>query len=308
MAQITASLVKQLRDKTGAGMMNCKKALIETDGDMENAIDWLRKKGLSAAAKKSGRTAAEGLVSVATRGNVGVLVELNAETDFVARNETFQRFVRSLAELALDCDGTVQGLKAMEFPGSGHNVEEHLTHMIATIGENMILRRVARIEVEEGIVGSYMHARLDQDVGKIGVIVGLKSGGDADKLAGLGKHLAMHVAASRPESVTIDQLDQVHIARERDILAEQARASGKPEAIVEKIVDGRLRKYYEEVVLLEQIYVIDQDNKVAKAVEDAARDCGAPVEIVAFERFTLGEGVEKEESDFASEVAAQLAS
>lgn len=306
MAEITAALVKELREKTGAGMMDCKKALTETAGDLEAAVDWLRKKGLAAAAKKSGRVAAEGLVAVATEGAVGAVVEVNAETDFVARNETFQEFAATVAKLALANDVDVEGLKALAFPGSERNVGEQLTHLIATIGENMSLRRVKRLAVPAGVVVPYVHSAIAPGLGKIGVLVAVESTGDAGKLADLGKQVAMHIAAARPDALDISDVDTSALEREKAVLSDQARASGKPENIIEKMVEGRIRKYYEEVVLLEQVYVIDQETKVRKVVENAAKDAGAPVKLAGFARFALGEGIEKAESDFAAEVAAAV--
>jgi elongation factor Ts len=305
MAEITASLVKELREKTGAGMMDCKRALGETQGDIEGAVDWLRKKGLAAAAKKAGRIAAEGLVGVATSGNAGAVVEVNSETDFVARNEAFQNFVRQVADLTL-ANGEIEAVKAAAFPGSARNVAEELTHLVATIGENMSLRRVLRLQVAKGAVVSYVHNALAPGLGKIGVLVALASAGDAGKLAALGKQLAMHVAAANPQFLTIADVDKASLDRERDVLREQAKASGKPDAIIDKMVEGRLRKYYEEVVLLEQIFVIDGETRIAKVVEAAAKEAGAPIKIAAFARFALGEGIEREHADFAAEVAAQL--
>jgi elongation factor Ts len=305
MAEITASLVKELREKTGAGMMDCKRALGETAGDIEGAVDWLRKKGLAAAAKKAGRIAAEGLVGVATAGNAGSVVEVNSETDFVARNEAFQNFVRQVADLAL-AKGDLDAVKAAAFPGTGRTVAEELTHLVATIGENMSQRRVRRLEVGKGVVVSYVHNALVPGLGKIGVLVALESGGDQGKLTALGKQLAMHVAAANPQFLTIADVDAGSLDRERDVLREQAKASGKPDAIIDKMVEGRLRKYYEEVVLLEQIFVVDGETRIAKVVEAAAKEAGAPIKITAFARFALGEGIEKEQSDFAAEVAAQL--
>ncbi|MEQ8655340.1 MAG: translation elongation factor Ts [Kiloniellales bacterium] len=304
MAQITAALVKELREKTGAGMMDCKKALTENDGSVEAAVDWLRKKGLAAAAKKSGRVAAEGLVAVATAGTAGAVAELNSETDFVARNETFQGFAGKAAEIALGGADTVESLLAADFPGAGHAVSEELTKLIATIGENMVLRRVGRLSVPEGVVASYVHNQVAPGLGKIAVLVALKSAGDGEKLAAFGRQLAMHVAAASPQALSPADVDQSLLERERAVLSEQALASGKPPEIVEKMVQGRLRKYYEEVCLLEQVFVIDGENKVKKAVEAFAKDLGSPVEVEAFLRLQLGEGVEKEEGDFAAEVAA----
>lgn len=306
MAEITASLVKSLRDQTGAGMMDCKKALTETAGDMDEAVDWLRTKGLAAAAKKAGRVAAEGLVAFSVSDTSGAMVEVNSETDFVARNEDFQAFCATLAGLANTVGGDLDKLKAADYPDAGNNVEEQLTNMIGTIGENMVLRRSAGLSVDQGVVASYMHNAAAAGLGKIGVLVALESSGDAGKLAAFGKQVAMHVAASRPEAVNREGVDASLLERERTVLAEQARDSGKPENIIEKMVEGRLRKFYEEVVLTEQTFVIDGETKVADAIEAAGKDAGAPITVTGFLRFELGEGVEKEESDFAAEVAAQV--
>ena len=306
MAEITSALVKDLREKTGAGMMDCKKALVETGGDIEEAIDFLRKKGLSAAAKKSGRVASEGLIGIATDGLSGAVVEINAETDFVARNEDFQTFVGEVAALALAAKGDREAILAAAYPGEDRTVDEQLTHSIATIGENMSLRRAQHVAVGEGCVASYVHNVMADGLGKIGVLVALESSGDAAALAALGRQLAMHVAAARPEALAIEDVDTKALDRERDVLAEQARATGKPEEIIEKMVEGRLRKYYEEVVLMEQTFVVDNETKVAKVLQNATEDVGAPVSVAGFVRFELGEGIEKEESDFAAEVAATL--
>ena len=307
MAEITAALVKELREKTGAGMMDCKKALAETAGDLEGAVDWLRKKGLAAAAKKAGRVAAEGLVGVAVDGAVGAVVEVNSETDFVARNETFQGFVAAVAKLALTVGTDVEALKAAPCPGSSRNVGDELTHLVATIGENMSLRRATRLSVPSGVVASYVHNALAPGLGKIGVLVALESSAPADKLAAFGRQLAMHVAAANPQSLDIETVDPRALERERDVLREQARGSGKPEAIIEKMVEGRLRKFYEEVVLLEQVYVIDGESRVKAAVAAAAKELGAPITVKGFARFQLGEGIQREHGDFAAEVAAQAA-
>lgn len=301
MAEITAALVKELREKTGAGMMDCKKALNEVAGELEAAIDWLRKKGLAAAAKKAGRVAAEGLVGVAANGTVGAVVEINAETDFVARNELFQNLVTGVTKLAL-ADANLDALKAAPY-GEGRNVGEELTHLVATIGENMNLRRATRLSVTDGVVATYVHNALVPGLGKIGVLVALESTGDKAKLQELGRQIAMHIAAARPEALDIADVDSSALERERNVLTEQARAQGKPEEIITKMVEGRLRKYYEEVVLLEQIYVIDQETKIRKVVENAAKAIGAPVALTGFARFVLGEGIEKEQTDFAAEVA-----
>ncbi|TQV79120.1 translation elongation factor Ts [Denitrobaculum tricleocarpae] len=308
MTQITAALVKELRESSGAGMMDCKKALTETGGDLDAAVDWLRKKGLAAAAKKAGRVAAEGLVGVSSQGTSGAVVEVNAETDFVARNDDFQGFVSNTATLALDAQGDMDKLLSASYPGTGAALSDQLTTMIATIGENMSVRRTAQFSVESGVVSSYVHNQIAPGLGKIGVLVALESSGDADKLAALGKQLAMHVAAAHPTALDKDDVDASSLDREREVLSEQARASGKPEEIIAKMVEGRLRKYYEEVCLLEQTYVIDGETKVRKVIETAGNDVGAPVKLTGFARFQLGEGIEKEESDFAAEVAATLGS
>jgi len=305
MTQITAGQVKQLRDKTGAGMMDCKKALTETSGDFEGAVDWLRKKGLAAAAKKAGRTAAEGLIGLALDGPRGAVVEVNSETDFVARNEQFQDFVRTAAERALNAGGDVEALSQAATQG-GATVGEDLARLVGTIGENLILRRTAALSVDQGVVAGYVHNQAGPGLGKIGVLVALQSAGDAAALADLGKKLAMHVAAAAPAAVDKDGVDPSLLDREREILADQARASGKPEEIIAKMVEGRLRKYYDDVCLLEQTYVIDGETKVAKILEQAAKDLDGEVKVMGMVRFLLGEGVERSESDFAAEVAAQL--
>ena len=297
MAEITAGLVKDLREKTGAGMMDCKRALQETSGDLEQAVDWLRKKGLAAAAKKAGRVTSEGLVGVATEGKVGALLEVNCETDFVARNETFQGFVKTVTALVLRHGDDIEALKQVAYPGTGRTVGEELTHLIATIGENMALRRAKRLETREGAVVSYMHNALAPGLGKIGVLVSLESPADAAKLVELGRPLAMHVAAQNPQALDIASVDPAALERERAILRDQARQTGKPDAIVEKMVEGRLRKFYEETVLLDQIYVIDGESRVGKVVEAAAKEAGAPIRVAGFARFALGEGIEKAEGE-----------
>jgi elongation factor Ts len=304
MAQITATLVKDLREKTGAGMMDCKTALAETNGDMEAAIDWLRKKGLSAAAKKSGRVAAEGLVGVATAGNAGAAVEINAETDFVARNVLFQDFVDAAAKIAVEVKGDVEVLKTKPHPGESRTVSEQLTHLIATIGENMAIRRAAALVVDKGVVSSYVHTAVRPGLGRIGVLVALESTGDAEKVGALGKQIAMHVAAANPQFLTIADVDPAVLQREQAIYREKAAASGKPAEIIEKMVQGSTRKFYEEVVLTEQAYIMDDKSKVSAAIEKAAKEIGAPVKLAGFIRFGLGEGIQKEEKDFAAEVAA----
>ena len=303
MAAITASLVKELREKTGAGMMDCKKALTETKGDVESAVDWLRAKGLSAVEKKSGRIAAEGLVAVSVDGAQGAVVEINSETDFVARNEDFQALVAEAADLGLKAEGDLDTLKAAQTAG-GKSVEEAVNNAIATIGENMNLRRYAISNVSNGVIASYVHGAVKPGMGRIGVLVALESTGDAGKLADIGKQVAMHVAASAPKATTRDDVDPADIQREREVLTAQAKESGRPDNIIEKMVEGRLRKFYEESVLTEQAFVIDPDKTVGAAVEEVAKEIGAPITVKGFVRMAIGEGVEKEESDFAAEVAA----
>jgi elongation factor Ts len=298
MAEITAALVKDLREKSGAGMMDCKKALTESGGDLDGAIDWLRKKGLSAAAKKSGRVAAEGLIGVASRPNVAAMVEINAETDFVARNETFQDFVTTVATIALDVGEDVEAIKAATFPGTGHSVAEQLTQMVATIGEHMTIRRARVLKVSSGTVATYVHNALKPGLGKIGVLVALEAPSELAALEQLGRQIGMHVAATRPDALDVDAVDPQALAREREVLSEQARASGKPEAIIEKMVEGRIRKYYEEVVLLEQVWVHDGESRVRAVVAKSG------AKLIGFDRFHLGEGIEKQVTDFAAEVAA----
>lgn len=307
MANVTATMVKALRDQTGAGMMDCKTALAENDADMEAAIDWLRAKGLSKAAKKADRVAAEGLVAIAGEGGKGVVVEVNAETDFVARNELFQTMVRTIADVALSTGGDFDALANANFPGTSKTVSEHIQEMVGQIGENMSLRRVASFTVSPGAVATYMHSAVAPGLGRIGVLVALESAGDTEKLAALGRQIAMHVAATNPLSVDIDGLDASVVERERGVFREQAKESGKPDNIIEKMVEGRVRKFYEEAVLLKQAFVIDPDKTVEAAVKAAEADVGAPITVVGFVRFALGEGVEKEESDFAAEVAAAVA-
>jgi len=303
MAEITAALVKELREKTGAGMMDCKKALAETAGSLDEAVDWLRKKGLAAAAKKAGRVAAEGLVAVALDGLTGAVVEVNAETDFVARNDQFQALARGVAKVALTSGADVETLKAAAYPGTGRTVAEEVTHAVATIGENMSLRRVKTLSVPEGAVVPYVHNSLGDGIGKIGVLVALKSAGKKDVLEGLGKQIAMHIAATNPQSLSVADLDQSLVEREKSVLTDQAAGSGKPAEIIAKMVEGRIRKFYQEVVLLEQTFVIDGETPVNKVLANAAKEAGAPVEIAAFARFQLGEGIEKAADDFAAEVA-----
>ncbi len=309
MAQITAALVKELRESTGAGMMDAKKALVETDGDMEAATDWLRQKGLSKAAKKADRVAADGLVAVAAKdagsGMAAAAIELNSETDFVARNELFQKAAAEIAELAIDA-GDLDALKAAK-TSEGKSVEDLLTGLIAQIGENMTLRRAESLKADPGVVATYVHNAAAEGMGRIGVLVALKSEGDQAKLLDLGRRLAMHVAAGSPApalALTVEELDPAVVDKEREMFAAQARDSGKPDNIIEKMVEGRLRKFYEEVVLLKQNFVLDPDNSVEQALKNAESEVGAPIECVGFVRMVLGEGVEKKEEDFAAEVAA----
>jgi len=305
MAEITAASVKELRERTGAGMMDCKKALAENNGEMEASVDWLRAKGLAAAAKKAGRTAAEGLVGVAVEGTKGAVVEVNSETDFVAKNEQFQDFVKNVSEIVLKTGSDLEALKGAAYP-TGGTVEEKLTDNIATIGENQSLRRAAVLEVSDGVVVSYVHNAAAPGLGKIGVLVALESAADAGALQALGKQLAMHIAAAKPESLDVATLDPKMVEREKAIHRDTAKASGKPDEIIEKMLEGRMRKYYEEIVLLEQTFIMDGETKIAALLEKAAKDHGAPVKITGFVCYVLGEGIEKEETDFAAEVAAAV--
>ena len=303
MANITAALVKDLREKTGAGMMDCKNALTETDGDIEAAVDWLRKKGLSKAAKKAGRIAAEGLVSIAVSGKTGVVVEVNSETDFVARNEEFQALVKTIALVAAEKgDVDVESLKAQHYPGAATSVAEAISNAVATIGENMTLRRAAKLEVSEGVIGQYLHNAVTDGLGKIGVIVALESTGDAGQLGELGRKIAMHVAAAGPLALDAAGLDPATTEREANVLRE--KNAGKPAHVLEKIVESALKTYYKEVTLLEQPFIHDNSKTVAQAVAEAAKTVGAPVALIGFVRYALGEGIEKQEADFAAEVAA----
>ena len=298
MAEITPALVKDLRERTGAGMMDCKKALTESGGELEPAIDWLRKKGLSAAAKKSGRVAAEGLIGVASVAGRAAMVEVNAETDFVARNETFQAFVAAVAQVALGVGGDVEAIRQAPFPGGSRTVAEELTHLVATIGENMNLRRAAVLTASPGAVATYVHSPVRPGLGKIGVLVAVQAESEIAALEQLGRQVGMHVAASKPEVLDVDAVDPAALERERAVLEEQARASGKPESVIAKMVEGRIRKYYEEVVLLEQVWVHDGESRVRAVAKKA------DVALTGFVRYALGEGIEKNSGDFAAEVAA----
>jgi len=302
MANITATMVKDLRDKTGAGMMDCKSALAETNGDMDQAIDWLRKKGLSKAAKKAGRVAAEGLVGVALGSGTGALVEVNAETDFVARNDQFKDFVKSAAQLGLEADGDVE--KLLNKKMGSDTVDATLKELVAKIGENMSVRRATALAVNPGVVASYVHNASGPELGKIGVLVALKSSGNTDKLMALGKQIAMHIAAANPLALTSAHLSKEVIEHERSIQADIARQSGKPENVIEKMLEGRMRKFYEESVLMNQVFVIDGETPVAKVVEKVSKEIGAPIEVEGFVRYQVGEGIEKVTTDFADEVKA----
>lgn len=302
MATISAGMVKELRESTGAGMMDCKAALTETAGDMTAAQDWLRKKGLSKAAKKAGRIAAEGLIGIVTSGTKGVVVELNSETDFVARNEQFQGLVKMVAQVALKAGADVEAIKAAKV--GDVTVETAISDAISTIGENMSLRRAALLEVSKGVVSSYVHGAVIDGAGKMGVLVALESAGKTDELAVLGRQLAMHVAATNPQALDPAGLDPATVKREKDVLADKYRQQGKPENVIEKIVESGLKTYYKEVCLLEQAFIHDTGKSVAQAVKEAEGKVGGPVKITGFVRYALGEGIEKQESDFAAEVAA----
>ena len=303
MANITAALVKELREKTGAGMMDCKGALNETNGDLEAAVDWLRKKGLAKAAKKAGRVAAEGLVAVESAGRHAAIVEVNSETDFVARNDGFQAFSREAAKLALNTDGTLEGLQAATFPGSSETVQEKLSNLIATIGENMTLRRVAKLEVAKGVIASYVHGQISEGLGKIGVLVALESEGDVEFLSTLGRQIAMHIAATSPVALDASGVDPAVVERESNILRE--KNAGKPDHVLAKIIESGLKSYYKEVTLLEQPFVHDGSKTITQVLKEAAGKAGGEVTIKGFIRYALGEGIEKEEGpDFAAEVAS----
>ncbi|MEN9856092.1 MAG: hypothetical protein RLZZ157_1218 [Pseudomonadota bacterium] len=303
MAEITAALVKDLREKSGVGMMDCKKALIENNGDIEASIDWLRAKGLSKAAKKADRAAAEGLVGVHVAGTQGVLVELNAETDFVSRNEQFQTAVTSITKLALGVDH-IDALAALPAPSGEGSVSDYVTNLIATVGENMTLRRMAKVAVGSGVVASYIHTATGEGVGRIGVLVGVETDGDAEVATDIGRKVAMHIAATSPLALKTEELDPAVVERERQVLTEQARDSGKPEGVIEKMIEGRIRKFYEEVVLLQQPFVMNPDQTVQAFIDEAAKSAGFAAKVTGFAMFKVGDGVEKKEDDFAAEVAA----
>ena len=301
---LSASMVKELREKSGAGMMDCKKALLETGGKIEEAIDWLRKQGLSAVEKKSSRIAAEGLIGVTVKSNQGALIEINSETDFVARNELFQNFVRTCSDLSLSCNSNIEVLKQMQFPNTGRTVDQELSNNIVTIGENMNIRRSEILNVSNGVVISYTHNSVADGLGKLGVLVALESNADKEKLATVGKQIAMHIAATSPKSLNIEDLDESLINRERQVLIDQAVSSGKPKEIAEKMVAGRMQKYFQEVVLNEQIFVVDGETKIKDIIKRLETDLDTNVKLSGFKKLKLGEGIEINENNFAAEVAA----
>ena len=305
MANITANDVKLLRERTGSGMMDCKKALVACEGNIDEAIDWLRKKGLASASKKAGRVAADGLVAIAGEGNCVALVELNSETDFVAKNEKFQEFARTVVELACDDCCDLESLKKKVYPGTDKTVEEELTNLIAIIGENMQIRRVEHVCIDDGVVATYVHNKISDNLGKIGVAIAI-DGCDCETVRNMGKQIAMHIAAANPQYLNISDIPSDVLARERAVVSEIARNSGKPEAVIEKMVEGRLKKFYEEVVLMEQVFVVDGESKIKDIVDRVGKQCGCEISISRYVKFVLGEGIEKQEVDFAGEVAAQL--
>jgi elongation factor Ts len=302
MAEISAQMVKELRETSGAGMMDCKAALVETKGDMPAAQDWLRKKGLSKAAKKAGRVAAEGLIGISVKGTKGVVVEVNSETDFVARNDLFQGLVKMIADVAQSAGTDVEKIKAAK--AGSITIDEALKDTIAKIGENMTLRRAAELSVSKGAVGSYVHNSVSDGLGKIGVLVGLESAGKADELVALGRLIAMHIAAANPQALDPAGLDPAVVKREKDVLADKFRQQGKPDNVIDKIVESGLKTFYKESTLLEQAYVHDDKKNVAQAVKEAEGKVGGPIKITGFIRYALGEGIEKQQADFAAEVAA----
>ncbi|SFQ17453.1 translation elongation factor Ts [Nitratireductor indicus] len=303
---ISAAMVKELREKSGAGMMDCKTALTETNGDIEAAIDWLRKKGIAKADKKAGRTAAEGLIGAASDANSAVVVEVNSETDFVARNDAFQALVSNIATVALGTDGSLDAVAAAAYPTGGKSVADTVKDAIGTIGENLTLRRAAKLSVSNGAVATYIHNAVTDGLGKLGVLVAIETTGNADAARAFARQVAMHVAATNPMALSEAEVDASAVTREKEIFSDQARQSGKPENIIEKMVEGRMRKFFEEVVLLKQAFVINPDLTVEKALAEAEKEIGAPAKITGFVRLALGEGVEREESDFAAEVAAAV--
>ena len=303
---LTASMVKELREKSGAGMMDCKKALSESNGQMEEAIDWLRKKGLAAVSKKSGRVAAEGLIGVVIKNNSGIILEVNSETDFVARNDLFQNFVKTCCELALNEKVDVEGLKKISFPNTDRTVDQELANNIATIGENMNIRRLEFLDVNEGGLFSYIHNSVSEGLGRMGVLVALESKADVKFLSTIGKQISMHIAATSPKSLNINDLDKTFVERERQVLIDQALASGKPKEIAEKMVNGRMQKFYQDVVLNEQISVIDGETKIKDLIKKASVDSGFDIKLKGFKVIKLGDGIEVENTNFAEEVAATV--
>jgi len=307
MSEVTASLVKELRDKTGAGMMDCKNALVETNANIEEAVDWLRKKGISGAEKKSSRVAADGVITVSMNKEAAALVEINSETDFVSRNPDFQNFARNISDIALLSGSTIEALKSAKYTNSEKTVEESLTDLIGLIGENIVLRRTYLLSKSaNSIFSSYIHGQISEGLGKIGVIISIESNGDIDKINAFGKQLAMHIAASKPIAINSEGVDNTVIERERSILIEQAKDSGKPDNIIEKMVEGRISKFFSEITLLDQTWVIDGESKVSKILKDLENELSCSILIKDFKYFILGEGIEVEKKDFATEVAEQI--
>ena len=306
MSLITAALVKELRDKTGAGMMDCKNALVETNGNIEESVDWLRKKGISGAEKKSARVAADGVVTVSVKNNAAALVEINSETDFVSRNPDFQNFARNISIIALDSGANLEDLKKASYLDSGKNVQETLTDLIGLIGENIVLRRTFLLNNINGLFSSYIHGQIDEGLGKIGVIVSIESNGDKIKVSDFGRKIAMHIAASKPVAISANDVDPTIIQRERKVLTEQAKNSGKPDNIIEKMVEGRISKFFSEITLLEQTWVMDGESKVSQIIESIEKEMSCNIVIKDFKYFILGEGIEVEKKDFAAEVAEQI--
>ena len=306
MSLITAALVKELRDKTGAGMMDCKNALVETNGNIEESVDWLRKKGISGAEKKSARVAADGVVTVSVKNNAAALVEINSETDFVSRNPDFQNFARNISIIALDSGANLEDLKKASYLDSGKNVQETLTDLIGLIGENIVLRRTVLLNNVNGLFSSYIHGQIDKGLGKIGVIVSIESNGDKIKVSDFGKKIAMHIAASKPVAISANDVDPTIIQRERKVLTEQAKNSGKPDNIIEKMVEGRISKFFSEITLLDQTWVMDGESKVSQIIESIEKEMSCNIVIKDFKYFILGEGIEVEKKDFAAEVAEQI--
>ena len=306
MSLITAALVKELRDKTGAGMMDCKNALVETNGNIEESVDWLRKKGISGAEKKSARVAADGVVTVSVKNNAAALVEINSETDFVSRNPDFQNFAKNISIIALDSGANLEDLKKASYLDSGKNVQETLTDLIGLIGENIVLRRTFLLNNVNGLFSSYIHGQIDEGLGKIGVIVSIESNGDKNKVSDFGKKIAMHIAASKPVAISANDVDPTIIQRERKVLTEQAKNSGKPDNIIEKMVEGRISKFFSEITLLDQTWVMDGESKVSQVIESIEKEISCNIVIKDFKYFILGEGIEVEKKDFAAEVAEQI--